>query len=96
MIIKRNRLVIILAIVGGILLIPFLAMQFTAEVNWGPLDFLVAGVLLLATALAIDVVLQKVERKEYQLLLSMALLVMLLLVIAELGVGLFGTPFAGS
>ena len=31
---------------GAILLVPLVAMRFSAEVNWGVLDFAVAGLLL--------------------------------------------------
>ena len=46
---KRRRLKTILIFVMVLLLVPLVAMQFTDEVNWGPLDFVVAGVLLLST-----------------------------------------------
>ena len=63
----------------AILIAPLIAMQFTGEVHWTPFDFAVATVLLSATALAIE----------------LAILFALVLVWAELAVGVFGTPFAG-
>ena len=79
-----------------LLLIPLIAMQFTDEVNWGPLDFVVAGVLLLAAGLVIDLVLRKVKNTNYRIANIIALLIALLLIWAELAVGIFGTPFGGS
>lgn len=79
-----------------LLLIPLIAMQFTHEVNWGPLDFVVAGVLLLAAGLVIDLVLRKVKNTNYRIAIIIALLIALLLIWAELAVGIFGTPFGGS
>ncbi len=79
-----------------LLLIPLIAMQFTHEVNWGPLDFLVAGVLLLAAGLVIDVVIRKVKNSNYRIGIIIVLLIALVLIWAELAVGIFGTPFGGS
>jgi len=79
-----------------LLLIPLIAMQFTNQVNWTPSDFIVAAILLLSTGFAIDFVIKKVLTKKYRITLSAIIIVMLLLVWAELAVGIFGTPFSGS
>jgi hypothetical protein len=71
-------------------------MQFTDEVNWGPFDFVVAGVLLLSAGLIIDLVLRKIKKTNYRIAIIIALLVLLLLIWAELAVGIFGTPFSGN
>ncbi|MEO7538946.1 MAG: hypothetical protein ABIV21_02890 [Pyrinomonadaceae bacterium] len=91
-----KRLTGIIVAVAVLLLIPFLAMRFTSEVNWSPIDFIVAGVLLLGTGLACEFVLRKVRKIEYRLAICAAILAALALVWIELAVGLFGTPFAGS
>jgi len=96
MITLNKRLTAILLAVAGLLLIPFVAMQFTNEVNWGILDFVVAGALLLGTGLLGDFVVRKVRNKDYQIGILAVILVVLFLVWAELAVGIFGTPFAGS
>jgi len=96
MITLNKRLTAILLTVAGLLLIPFVAMQFTNEVNWGILDFVVAGALLLGTGLLGDFVVRKVRNKDYQIGILAVILVILFLVWAELAVGIFGTPFAGS
>ncbi len=93
---KNNRLKIILITMLFLLLIPLIAMQFTAEVNWGPLDFVVAAILLFSTGLIIDLVLRKIKNGTYRIAIIIALLVLLLLIWAELAVGVFGTPFGGS
>jgi len=59
--IKNIRLFCILLAVPALLLIPFLAMRFTDEVNWTSLDFITMGVMLLVTGLAIEVALRVVE-----------------------------------
>ena len=93
---KNNRLIGIVLIVVLILLIPLIAMQFTDEVNWTLLDFVVAGVLLLATGFLSEVVIRKVNKMEYRIAIYLAILVAFLLIWAELAVGIFGTPIAGS
>lgn len=92
----NKRLLTIVSGVAFLLMIPFIAMQFTNEVNWSGFDFLVAGVLLLGTGLLVELVLRKVKSRSNRLLLVGVLLLLLALIWIELAVGLFGTPFAGS
>lgn len=77
------------------MLVPFIAMQFTSEVNWELGDFVIAGVLLLVTGLMVELVLRKTSNK-YRFPVLAAIVLLFLLVWAELAVGIFGTPFAGS
>ncbi|WP_343632852.1 hypothetical protein [Fluviicola sp.] len=93
---KNKRLMIILSIVGVLLLIPFVAMQFTNEVNWSGSDFLIMGILLSVSGLVCELILRKVKKRENRIILCLAVLGMFLLVWMELAVGIFGTPFAGS
>ena len=96
MITQNKRFIIILLSIPLLLLIPFIAMQFTSQVNWSPFDFLVMSILLLSTGLITELVLRKVKKIEHRIALCMAILITLLLIWAELAVGIFGTPFAGS
>lgn len=93
---KNKRLTGILLTATSILLLPLIAMQFTTEVDWDLRDFLIMGVLLYGTGLTIELVLRKVKDNTKRLLLCGAILGILFLVWAELAVGVFGTPFAGS
>ena len=93
---QNKRLIGIMAVVGVVLSIPFLAMKLGSEMKWGPFDFVVAGVLLIGTGLAFEFVLRTVQRTSYRLALFAGVLLALFLVWAELAVGLFGTRFAGS
>lgn len=93
---KNKRLIIILISIAVLLLIPFLAMQFTPEIDWELTDFIIMGILLLCTGLSIEVVLRKVKSVKNRILICLAILIVFLLVWAELAVGLIGTPFAGS
>ena len=93
---KNKRLIIILISIAVLLLIPFLAMQFTPEIDWELTDFIIMGILLLCTGLSIEVVLRKVKSVKNRILICLAIVIVFLLVWAELAVGLIGTPFAGS
>lgn len=93
---KSKRLLIIVLIVITILLIPFISMQFSNEVNWSGFDFLVMGILLLGTGLAIEIVLSNVSSFKNRIILCSVILAVLFLVWAELAVGIFGSPLAGS
>lgn len=93
---QNIRLAAIVIGVGVLLLIPFIAMKVTGEAKWSAFDFVVAGVLLLGTGLACELVLRLVKRLEYRIAICAAVLLGLLIIWAELAVGLFGTRFAGS
>lgn len=93
---KNKRLIGIIVTLALPLLIPLIAMQFTNEVNWTPLDFIVAGALLLGTGLMCELVIRKTNKIKYRIAICVALLVILILIWAELAVGIFGTPISGN
>jgi hypothetical protein len=93
---KNKRLFGIVLTVASILLIPLIAMQFTDEVKWNLPDFLIMGVLLLGTGLMCEFVIRKVKKLEHRIAICGGILVALFLIWAELAVGIFGSPFAGS
>ncbi len=93
---KNRRLKGIVLAVGILLLIPLVAMQFTNEVNWTFIDFVVMGVLLLGTGLLAELVMRKIRNKNYQIGIIAIILLGFFLIWAELAVGIFGSPFAGS
>lgn len=79
-----------------LLMIPLVAMQFTTEVNWTFSDFVIMGLLLFVTAFSIDFVLNKFKTLKSRLILVFGILALLILIWAEMAVGIFGSPFAGS
>jgi len=93
---QNKRLTGILVAIAVVLLIPLIAMQFSNEVKWSLADFIAAGILLLGTGLACEIVMRKVKKIEYRIAICAAILLAFLLIWAELAVGIFGTPFAGS
>ena len=96
MIMQNKRFIIIILTVVLLLLIPLIAMQFTDEVNWTLIDFIVAGVLLLGTGLMCELVMRKVNKIRLRIDICLALLIILVLIWAELAVGIFGTAFSGQ
>ena len=96
MITQNKRLIGILLTVVFLLLIPLVAMLFTNEVDWNLLDFIVMGTLLLGTGLTAEFIMRRVKNKDYRWLLIAIVLLVFFLIWAELAVGIFGTPFAGS
>lgn len=86
----------IMSVVGILLLIPLVAMQFSNEVDWKFNDFVIMGILLTGTGLVCEFVLRKVQSVRIRILICGTVLFAFLLIWAELAVGIFGTPFAGS
>lgn len=86
----------VLAVTCALLLIPLVAMQFTAEVNWTLSDFIAAGVLIAGTGLLYVGLTRVLTSPKQRLAVAGVLGVLFLLTWIELAVGIFGTPFAGS
>jgi hypothetical protein len=72
-----------------LLLVPAVAMQFTAEVSWGAGDFVVAAVLLFGAGAAMVVANRHVRGTARRAAVTVAIATGLALVWAELAVGLF-------
>jgi len=85
----NNRLLIISFITAMLLLIPLIAMQFTKEVNWTLFDFVVAGILLFGTGLLCELAIRKINNPKHRIAACIAILAVLLIVWAELAVGIF-------
>ena len=96
MITHNKRITGIMLTVGAILLVPLIAMQFTNEVKWTLADFLMMGSLLLGSGLLVEYVIRKVNKTLPRIAIIAGIVIALFLVWAELAVGIFGTPFAGS
>lgn len=82
-----------IALWGGavvLLLLPLVAMQVSNDVQWGPLDFTVAGTLLFGTALAFELAVRKSGSVAYRLGAGLALAAAFLLIWINLAVGIIG------
>ena len=91
-----NMTIKILPIVGLLLSIPLIVMQLTDEVNWSFFDFIIMGIMLSITGLALGIIIKKIKYYKYRNIFITIIIMIFLLTWAELGVGLFGTPFAGD
>ena len=91
-----KRPLLILTSVLALLLIPFIAMQFSTEVRWSSFDFLVAGGLLLALGFSIDFMARKVNSLNKRFIVIAAVVILFLLIWVELAVGIIGSPIAGN
>lgn len=72
-----------------LLCIPAVAMQFTREVNWGPEDFLAAALLIGLAGLGFELAARLSRGRAVRWIVAGAVLLGVLLVWAELAVGIF-------
>jgi hypothetical protein len=79
-----------------LLLLPLIGMFVSNEVNWSFFDFIIMGILILSFSLGIKQALKTTKNIKYRILIIGIILILFLLIWAELAVGIFGTPFAGS
>ena len=77
-----------------LLLIPMIGIKITDEINWSVLDFLIMGGFLLLVGKGINFVNSK-KMKNRIFYIGLMILIFIL-IWAELAVGVFGSPFAGS
>lgn len=74
----------------AILLIPFLAMRFTNEVDWSVSDFTIMGVLLFGAGLAFVLLSNYATHLVYKVAAGLALCATFFMIWANLAVGLIG------
>lgn len=78
-----------------VLLVPFTAGFFSEGVNWSLFDYVVGGVVIFSFSMAIAAVL-KSAKIRLKFLAVAAIVVAFVLLWAEMAVGIFGSPIAGS
>ncbi|WP_083996761.1 hypothetical protein [Chryseobacterium sp. BLS98] len=93
---QKQKTITIYALPLALLCIPLLGNVLSKEFNWSASDFLVAGALLFITAFMINLVRSKIKKQSHRILICIVILLTLALIWAELAVGIFGSPFAGS
>ena len=76
---------------GLALLLPWVAMRFTTEVNWGPADFVIFGAMLVAACGAYELATRMTGNSTYRAAVGVAAAAAFLLVWINLAVGIVGT-----
>ncbi len=79
-----------------LLLFPLIGMFFSNEINWTFFDFIIMGILILSLSFGIKQVLKTTKNRMFRILIIVLILMVFLLVWAELAVGIFDTPIAGT
>lgn len=79
-----------------LLIIPLIGMNFTNDIDWDLSDFIVAGLILLVFSLTANFIVLRISNRNRRVFFITILLILFMLVWAELAVGIFETPFAGS
>ena len=72
-----------------ILIIPLVGTILFDQIDWGILDFLVMGIILLIVGLALSAVSQKIKNSKKRLLYNFIIILFFFVVWAELAVGIF-------
>jgi len=78
-----------------VLLLPLIGVIFFG-LDWNIFDFLIMGLLILIFSFAINLILNHLNSSKLRLILIFIFIILFLLIWAELAVGIFGTPFAGT
>lgn len=86
-----RRLIIWGLVVGAILMIPLVAMQFTTDVDWSVGDFIAMGILLYGSAFMYELIAMQGGGIEYRVAVALAVLTGFLLVWVNLAVGIIGS-----
>ncbi|WP_020655000.1 hypothetical protein [Massilia niastensis] len=87
-----KRTILMVCAIAFVLALPLVAMQFTTGVNWTAFDFFIAGVLLVGIALMVEFALRKLVNPRQRKFTILAIFAALLLIWAELAVGVIGIP----
>ncbi len=85
----QTNLIRVLLGTAAILSIPLIAMLFTDEVNWGPLDFTVIGGLLIVAGTVYTVIAHTMKDSRHRFTLLCVTVLTVLYLWAELAVGIF-------
>ena len=72
-----------------ILIIPLVGTILSDQIDWGILDFLVMGIILLIVGMVLSVVSQKIKNPRKKLFYNLVTMLIFFLIWAELAVGIF-------
>jgi len=72
----------------SLLLLPWVALQFSTEINWDLIDFVVFGGMLVIACGATELAAWRISNRRHRLMAGLIIVLAFLLVWAELAVGL--------
>ncbi len=80
-----------------ILTIPFIEqLDGNASFNWGPLDFVLAFLILITLGFGIEFFVRTIQSRQLRWLAILGIVLIIVLLWAELAVGIFNSPIAGD
>lgn len=85
---NKKSLFAVTLVTIAILLIPFIAMQFTGEINWGLLDFILAAALVFGAGISCSIAIKRMKNKAFRIIACTAILLIFLFIWAELAIGI--------
>ncbi|MBS0480306.1 MAG: hypothetical protein JSR79_13555, partial [Proteobacteria bacterium] len=87
---NRKWSILIWSAAVGLILLPFVAMRFTTEVNWTATDFVLAGVMIGGSCIVLELALRLTRNWAYRGGVALALAAIFLLVWINGAVGIIG------
>ncbi len=91
MVMQKKGMIFVIAGTGLILLIPLIGNQLSTEVNWSPMDFLFAAIMLMGTGFSYLFLANRFQGLSYRMGAGVAVLTGLSLIWSNLAVGLLGS-----
>lgn len=79
----------------AVLVLPLIATLFTEEIDWDVADFVIASILLAVFGYALSLIINK-SNNVIRIIIGLLIAAIIVLIWAELAVGIFNTSFAGS
>jgi len=80
----------------GLMLIPYIGSQFSDGEGWSLSDLIIGGIMLFGLGMLLQWLMVKLKGSKWRVPVMIAVVLIFLLIWAELAVGIFGTPLAGS
>lgn len=78
-----------------LLLVPFILTNNLESFNWSSEDFIIAGLLIFSCLSVVNYIKVKFSNQN-KIIAIILMIIFFVLIWAELAVGVFGSPFAGS
>lgn len=86
---KKQQIIRSILVAELVLLVPLIAMQFSDEWDWGPLDFVVVGVLLAGVGVDGQMIINGMKNNYRQVFAGLVLALAMVVIWVELAVGIF-------